>query len=80
MTGKTVKIYSTPFCIYCKMVKDFLKKNNIIFKEYNVAEDEKARDEMVKKSCQLGVPVIEVDGEVFVGFDRGELARALGLK
>ncbi len=62
------------------MVKDFLKKNNIIFEEYNVAEDEKARDEMVKKSRQLGVPVIEVDGEVFVGFNRGELARALGLK
>ncbi|MBI2623076.1 MAG: glutaredoxin family protein [Candidatus Liptonbacteria bacterium] len=70
-------IYSTPSCIYCKMAKEFFAKNNIAYKEFNVAEDEKAREEMVSKSHQLGVPVIDVDGEIFVGFDRAGLAKAL---
>ena len=77
---KSVKIYSTPTCVYCKMAKEFFKKNNIQYQEYNVAEDEKAREEMVEKSHQLGVPVIDVDGEVFVGFNRPELERVLGLR
>lgn len=77
---KSVKIYSTPTCVYCKMTKEFFKKNNIQYQEYNVAEDEKAREEMVEKSHQLGVPVIDVDGEVFVGFNRPELEKVLGLK
>lgn len=80
MIEKKVKIYSTPFCVYCKMTKDFLKKNNIPYEDFNVSEDEKAREEMTKKSHQLGVPVIEINGEIFVGFNRPELERALGLK
>ena len=74
-----VTIYSTPTCVYCKMAKEFFKKNNIKYTEFNVAEDEKAREEMVKKSHQLGVPVIDVDGEIFVGFDRSVLEKTLGL-
>ena len=66
--------------MYCKMAKEFLDKNNIPYTEYNVAEDDKARKEMVDKSHQLGVPVIDVDGEIYVGFDRDELAKAVGLK
>lgn len=77
---KEVKIYSTPSCVYCRMAKDFFKKNNINYKEHNVAEDEKARQEMVEKSHQLGVPVIDIDGEIFVGFNRSELEQALNLK
>lgn len=77
---KKVIIYSTPTCVYCKMAKDFFKKNNIQYEEYNVAEDERARDEMVEKSHQLGVPVIDIDGEIYVGFNRVELEKALGLK
>lgn len=77
---KSVKIYSTPTCVYCKMAKEFFKKNDIQYQEYNVAEDEKAREEMVEKSHQLGVPVIDVDGEVFVGFNRSELEKVLGLR
>ncbi len=72
-----VTIYSTPSCIYCKMAKEFFAKNNVAYKEFNVADDEKAREEMVAKSHQLGVPVIDVDGEIFVGFDRAGLAKAL---
>lgn len=76
---KTVKIYSTPTCVYCKMAKEFFKKNNISYQEFNVAEDEKAREEMVHKSGQLGVPVIDVDGEIIVGFNEDVLRKALGL-
>ena len=77
---KTVKIYTTPTCIYCRMSKEFFHKNNISYQELDVARDEKAREEMIKKSHQLGVPVIDVEGEIIVGFNRPELERALGLK
>ncbi len=75
-----VKIYTTPTCVYCKMAKDFFKKNNVSYGEFNVAEDAKAREEMVAVSHQLGVPVIKVDDQVIVGFDRNTLAQALGIK
>ena len=75
-----VKIYSTPTCVYCKMAKDFFAKNNIQYSEYNVAEDEKAREEMINKSHQLGVPVIDIDGQIIVGFDKKTLADLLGIK
>lgn len=74
-----VIIYTTPTCVYCKMAKEFFKKNNVAYEEHNVAEDDKAREEMVKKSRQLGVPVIDVDGEIFVGFDQRGLKRVLGI-
>ncbi len=77
---KKVVIYSTPTCIYCKMAKDFFDKNNIKYEEINVAEDEKAREEMVNKSHQMGVPVIEIGDEIFVGFDRADIEKALGSK
>lgn len=76
----SVKIYTTPTCVYCKMAKEFFKKNNVQYEEYNVAEDMKAREEMMSKSRQLGVPVIDVDGEITVGFDRDRLAKLLGVK
>lgn len=73
----SVKIYTTPTCVYCRMAKEFFKKNNVAYEEHNVAEDAKAREEMVQKSHQLGVPVIDVDGEIVVGFDRDTLGRLL---
>lgn len=75
-----VIIYSTPTCVYCKMAKDFFTKNNVGYTEHNVAEDEKAYQAMLKKSGQMGVPVIDVNGEIFVGFDKRGLARALNIK
>lgn len=75
-----VTIYTTPSCVYCRMAKDFFQKNGIEYREFNVATDEKAREDMVAKSHQLGVPVIDIDGEIFVGFDRGGLAEALKIK
>ena len=75
-----VKIYTTPTCVYCKMAKDFFQKNGVTYEEYNVATDMKAREEMVGLSHQLGVPVIKIDDQVIVGFDRNTLAQALGIK
>ncbi|MBU6500594.1 MAG: glutathione S-transferase N-terminal domain-containing protein [Patescibacteria group bacterium] len=77
---QSVKIYSTPTCVYCRMAKEFFKKNNVAYEDYNVAEDLKAREEMMNKSHQLGVPVIDVNGEIVVGFDRDHLAKLLGVK
>ena len=75
-----VTIYSTPTCVYCKMAKEFFRNNNVQYEEHNVAEDDRAREEMVNKSHQLGVPVIDVDGKIIVGFDKKTLASLVGVK
>ena len=74
-----VIIYTTPSCVYCKMAKDFFAKNNVQYEERNVATDMKSREEMLEKSQQLGVPVIDVDDTIIVGFDKKNLEIALGL-
>lgn len=75
-----VKIYSTPTCVYCKMAKSFFKEHNISYTEVDVAADVQEREEMIKKSGQLGVPVIDIDGELTVGFDQARLSELLGVK
>lgn len=72
-----ITIYSTPSCPYCVMAKDFLKENGIDFTDFNVAEDEKAREEMIKKTNQMGVPVIDIDGEIIIGFDKPKISQIL---
>ena len=79
MTDKNVKIYSTPTCPYCKMAKQFLTENNIHFEDIDVASNQTAAQEMISKSNQMGVPVIEVDGQVVVGFDKGKIKQLLGV-
>ncbi len=74
-----VKIYSTPTCPYCDQAKKFLKENNIKFVDINVAADRKAAEEMVEKTGQMGVPVIDIDGRIIIGFDKGAIKRALKL-
>jgi len=64
-----VKIYTTPNCPFCHRAKAFLKEHNIEFADFNVQEDDKARDEMMEKSGLMTVPVIDIDGEIVVGFD-----------
>lgn len=76
---KNVVIYSTPTCHFCQMTKAFLKENNIEFTDYDVSTDAQKREEMINKSGQMGVPVIFVDDEMMVGFDKDKLSRALGL-
>lgn len=75
----TVKIYTTPSCVYCKMTKEFFAQNKVQYEEKNVATDAAARDEMIAKSGQMGVPVIEVGGKIIIGFDQPRLKEALGL-
>ena len=75
-----VIIYTTPSCVYCKMAKEFFKENGVEYKEFNVAVDDKSRDEMVQKSGQLGVPVIDIDGKIVVGFDKPRLSELLNIK
>jgi glutaredoxin-like YruB-family protein len=79
MTQKTVTIYSTPTCHFCHMAKDFFTANNVQFTDYNVATDLEKRREMVDKSQQMGVPVIDIGGEIVVGFDEPRIRTALGM-
>ena len=74
-----ITIYSTPSCTYCKMAKQFLSENQISFVEKDVASDPVAMEEMLKKTGQMGVPVIDIDGNIVIGFDREELAKLLHL-
>ena len=74
-----IKIYSTPTCVYCRMAKEFFKEHNIDFTDYNVAEDAEKRDEMISRSGQMGVPIIDVDGQLIVGFDKARLMQMLGI-
>ena len=74
-----VKVYSTSTCPYCAMAKDFLKKNNIQFENIDVGIDRRAGQEMVDKSGQMGVPVLDIDSQIIVGFDKAVIAKALNL-
>lgn len=75
-----VKVYSTPTCPWCHKAKEFLKKNKIEYEDINVAENEKARDEMIEKSGQMSVPVIQIGNEMIIGFDEEELKKKLKTK
>ncbi len=75
-----VTIYSTPTCPWCKKVKQFLDVNKVAYKDMNVASDVAARKEMVKKSGQLGVPVLDIDGQIVVGYDEPKLKEILKIK
>lgn len=72
-----VTIYTTPTCSYCTMAKNWFKENGIRYTEYNVASDLRKADEMVKKSGQMGVPVLDVNGRIIVGFDKPKIESAL---
>ena len=76
---KSVKVYSTSTCPYCTMAKDFLKKNNIEFESIDVGADPEAGKEMMDKTGQMGVPVLDIDGEIIVGFEKDAIAKALGI-
>jgi len=75
-----VKVYSTPTCPWCNKTKGWLKVNNIEFKSIDVSADEKAAEEMVEKSGQRGVPVIDIDGTIIIGYDVSAMKKVLKLK
>ncbi|HLC85158.1 MAG TPA: glutaredoxin family protein [Candidatus Nanoarchaeia archaeon] len=75
--AKKVTVYSTPTCQYCKMAKEWLKEHKIAFTEVNVADDEEARNKMIEKSGEIGVPQIEIGSKIIVGFDKEALEKEL---
>jgi glutaredoxin 3 len=74
-----VKIYSTPTCPYCKMAKQFLNENKVQFTDIDVASNQTAAQEMISKSGQMGVPVLDIDGQIVVGLDKSRIKQLLGL-
>jgi glutaredoxin-like YruB-family protein len=76
---KSVKIYSTPTCPFCIRAKQFLKDNNIDFQDIDVSADQQKAEEMIKISGQTGVPVLDIEGEIIIGFDKEKIIKALGL-
>jgi len=77
---KRVTVYSTPTCPFCIRAKQFLKDNSIIFTEIDVSVDQDKAQEMINKSGQMGVPVLDIDGRIIVGFDKEKIKEALGIK
>lgn len=75
----TVTIYSTPTCVYCAAAKKFFAEKGVAYTEHNVAADAEKRKEMIEKSGQMGVPVIEIDGQLVVGFNQPKLKQLLGI-
>lgn len=77
---KRVIVYSTAACPYCVKLKNFLKNENIEFENIDVAVDQAKAEEMVQKSRQMGVPVIDIEGTIIVGFDKSKIKTELGLE
>ena len=76
---KKIRVFSTKFCAYCVSLKSFLQEHNIEFEEIDVSEDKQAGQEMIQKSGQMGVPVIEIDGQMIVGFNKEEISKLLNI-
>lgn len=73
-----IKVYTTNACPWCVKVKNYLNSENIEFQEMNVHEDMEAREEMIKKSNQMGVPVLDINDNIIIGFDKPAILKALG--
>jgi len=74
-----VKVYSTPACPYCVTLKAFLTDYNIVFEDIDVSKNREALEEMVKKSGQMGVPVVDIDGQIVTGFDKEKISKLLNI-
>jgi len=75
-----IKIYSTPACPYCHLLKEYLKEKNIEFEDIDVSQNQEALQELVKKTGAMAVPVIDIDGEIVVGFDKEKIDKLLNIK
>ncbi len=75
-----IKIYSTPTCPWCKRAKAYLTEKGIAFESVDVSSDANAQKEMIDKSGQMGVPVLDIDGKIVIGFDKEKIDKLLGLK
>ena len=72
-----ISVYTTATCTYCRQVKDFLRDRGVRFTEYDIARDTRKGEEMMHKSRQAAVPVIDYNGSIVVGFDRGRLEQLI---
>lgn len=75
-----IKIYSTPTCPYCQKAKDFLKEKGVKFEDIDVSVNQDAAKEMIEKSGQMGVPVLEINGQIVVGFDKARILELLRIE
>jgi glutaredoxin 3 len=75
-----VRLFTTPSCPYCYTLREFLKEHDVKFEDIDVSKDAKAREEMIQKSKQMSTPIVEVDGEIVVGFDRGKICQLLNIE
>jgi glutaredoxin 3 len=73
----SITVYSTPSCGYCNKAKAYFRGKRIAFTEIDVSRDQRKAEEMVRKSGQMGVPVIDIHGKIIVGFNESEIERAL---
>lgn len=72
-----IKVYSAPFCGYCQMAKDFFDRNGLPYEEVDVSLDQQAAEDMVSRTKQMGVPVIEIGDDILIGFNQGEIKQSL---
>ena len=72
-------IYTTPSCTWCQKTKEYFKAQNIAFEEIDVSRDRQQAQEMIRKSGQMGVPVIDIEGDIILGFDQPSIDRVLGI-
>jgi glutaredoxin-like YruB-family protein len=75
-----IKLYTTPICPYCVTLKQYFKEHNIEFEEIDVSQNEKLKDEIIEKTGQLGVPIIDINGELITGFDKEKISKLLGIE
>ncbi len=74
-----INVYSTPTCPFCKQLKAFLQENSVEFTDIDVSTDEEKAQEMIQKSGQMGVPVLEAGDQIVVGFDKDKITEVLKL-
>ncbi len=75
-----IRIFSTPTCPYCQTLKEYLKEKGFEFDDIDVSQDIDARNEMIERSGQTGVPVVDIDGQIVIGFDKERINNILGIK
>ncbi len=75
-----VRLYTSPICPYCYTLKEFLKENKIEFEEIDVSQDEKIKEDLIKKTGKMEMPIIEINGEIVVGFDKEKIVKLLNIK
>jgi glutaredoxin-like YruB-family protein len=75
-----IKVYSTPTCAYCVTLKKFLKEKGVEFQDVDVSQNEQLLQEMIDRSGQMGVPVLDIDGQIVVGFNRNKIMELLNIK